>query len=702
MTGYALVLVAVTAAIVGAVLGAAFLPLPSSVSASEHTATRSFAPETVVPGGDVVVTISASGYGQFGGVVETLPLGFIYKSSSRPDTAVRVDGQDVTFALFGESSFTYTVTAPSVEDAHIFSGRVKNDQGDYNDVGGASSVTVAAAPSEDTPADHTATRSFTPETVVPGGDVVVTINASGYGQFGGVVETLPLGFTYKSSSRPDSAVVVDGQEVTFALFGESSFTYIVTASSVEDAHTFSGRVKNDQGDYNDVGGASSVTVAVLPSEEIASEHSATRSFSPETVVPGGDVVVTISASGYGQFGGVVETLPLGFTYKSSSRPDSAVAVDGREAIFALFGESSFTYTVTASSVEEAHIFSGRVKNDQGDYNDVGGASSVTVAVLPSEEMPSEHTATRSFSPETVVPGGDVVVTIRASGYGQFGGVVETLPLGFIYKLSSRPDSAVAVDGQEVTFALFGESSFTYTVTASSVEDAHTFSGRVKNDQGDYNDVGGASSVTVATPKPTIARPSTGGGGRSGGGVTAPALATVAPTATPVAMATPEATATPVAMATPETAPEVTPERPAMTPEPIGPTGQAGPTGQPGAAGDDGKDGADGRAGALGRAGVDGSDGADGATGQDGNEGATGRDGSDGTAGRDGAPGSKGAKGDTGSQGGAGNGRRRGRIRCRRQWRRTLGHYRPDNRYSGRGGRRWWVDSQPPRLTSPTT
>ena len=144
LTGYALVLVAVTAAIVGAVLGAAFLPLPSSVSASEHTAKRSFAPETVVPGGDVVVTISASGYGQFGGVVETLPLGFIYKSSSRPDTAVRVDGQDVTFALFGESSFTYTVTAPSVEDAHIFSGRVKNDQGDYNDVGGASSVTVAA------------------------------------------------------------------------------------------------------------------------------------------------------------------------------------------------------------------------------------------------------------------------------------------------------------------------------------------------------------------------------------------------------------------------------------------------------------------------------------------------------------------------------------------------------------------------------
>ena len=54
------------------------------------------------------------------------------------------------------------------------------------------------------------------------------------------------------------------------------------------------------------------------------EPSATRSFDPSTVEPGGQVVVTIEASGYGQAGGVTETLPEGFTYVSSSLPDSQI------------------------------------------------------------------------------------------------------------------------------------------------------------------------------------------------------------------------------------------------------------------------------------------------------------------------------------------------------------------------------------------
>ena len=47
-------------------------------------------------------------------------------------------------------------------------------------------------------------------------------------------------------------------------------------------------------------------------------HSATRSFNPATVAPGGQVTVTIAAANYGQGGGVTETLPSGFTYVSSS------------------------------------------------------------------------------------------------------------------------------------------------------------------------------------------------------------------------------------------------------------------------------------------------------------------------------------------------------------------------------------------------
>ena len=41
---------------------------------------------------------------------------------------------------------------------------------------------------------------------------------------------------------------------------------------------------------------------------------AIRSFSPPSVAPAGEVVVMITASGYGKFGGVTETLPPGFSY----------------------------------------------------------------------------------------------------------------------------------------------------------------------------------------------------------------------------------------------------------------------------------------------------------------------------------------------------------------------------------------------------
>ena len=109
-----------------------------------------------------------------------------------------------------------------------------------------------------------ATRSFNPATVAPGGDVVVTINASDYGRVGAVTETLPSGFTYTHTTLDDPAdtVSVTGQNVRFTLFGDSSFTYTVRASMTEGDHTFSGTLRDDQQTDHDVMGADTVTVAV--------------------------------------------------------------------------------------------------------------------------------------------------------------------------------------------------------------------------------------------------------------------------------------------------------------------------------------------------------------------------------------------------------------------------------------------------------
>ena len=118
---------------------ATFAGTPVTIRAS-----RSFSPTPVSAGGELEVTITAAGYGGFGGVVETLPIGFSYVSSSLSDSAVTVAGQEVSFTLFGETAFTYTVAAPSAEGTYSFSGVLKNSNRVEQPVGGVSSITVEA------------------------------------------------------------------------------------------------------------------------------------------------------------------------------------------------------------------------------------------------------------------------------------------------------------------------------------------------------------------------------------------------------------------------------------------------------------------------------------------------------------------------------------------------------------------------------
>ena len=303
-------------------------------------------------------------------------------------------------------------------------------------------------------AQASATRSFNPATVAPGGTVTVTIQAANYGQAGGVTETLPAGFSYVSSSLSASQVDESGQNVRFTLQGDTSFTYTVTASSTPGPYDFSGTLRDFDKTDHTVVGTTRVTV-LAPSTPTPS---ATRSFNPATVDPGGTVTVTIQAANYGQAGGVTETLPAGFSYVSSSLSTSQVDESGQNVRFTLQGDTSFTYTVTASSTPGPYDFSGTLRDFDKTDHTVVGTTRVTVQA-PSTPTPS---ATRSFNPATVDPGGTVTVTIQAANYGQAGGVTETLPAGFSYVSSSLSASQVDESGQNVRFTLQGDTSFTYT------------------------------------------------------------------------------------------------------------------------------------------------------------------------------------------------------------------------------------------------
>ena len=200
-------------------------------------------------GGPVVVTITVTGATQ-GVVVETLPDGFTYESSSLDGSQVREDGQVISFILADsdDNPFTYTVM---VSQTGQISGKLVTDRVDYG-VTGASRVTV-----QDDAGPSAARMLDTSSVPTEGGPVVVTITVTGATQ-GVVVETLPDGFTYESSSLDGSQVREDGQVISFILADsdDNPFTYTVMVSQTG---SISGKLVSDRVDYG-VTGAFTVTV----------------------------------------------------------------------------------------------------------------------------------------------------------------------------------------------------------------------------------------------------------------------------------------------------------------------------------------------------------------------------------------------------------------------------------------------------------
>ena len=141
----------------------------------------------------------------------------------------------------------------------------------------------------------------------------------------------------------------------------------------------------------------------------------------------------------------------------------------------------------------------RAVNSFGD-----GPWSATATATPT--VPMGASATRSFSPATVEPGGTLTVTIAATNYGFGGSVTETLPAGFSYVSSTHGSVTHPFDGnsQMVSFTLFGEASFTYTVTASDVDGPHAFSGTLTDSDKNIHTVGGDTTVTVGDAPPGVA------------------------------------------------------------------------------------------------------------------------------------------------------------------------------------------------------
>ena len=127
------------------------LGLPFCAVAPPATAIRSFSATTVAPGAEITVDIALSEYGRGGSVTETLPEGFTFVSGSIEFVgggglaSPSVNQVRVVLAGAGVTNVIYKVTAPSEAGGPFeFTGNFVNFDGESVDIGGASTVTVAA------------------------------------------------------------------------------------------------------------------------------------------------------------------------------------------------------------------------------------------------------------------------------------------------------------------------------------------------------------------------------------------------------------------------------------------------------------------------------------------------------------------------------------------------------------------------------
>ena len=163
----------VVLAVVGAFVGVVWLLPPAPADATSHGAVRSFSAPSALPGGALEVAITATGYGSFGQVVETLPAGFGYADSDLSEAAVSVEGQTVRFTLLAVGRFTYTVTTPRAEGSYSFSGVLLDMDKAEEPVGGASTIRVGPDPTPTPTPESTATPTPEP-TATPRPDPTAT------------------------------------------------------------------------------------------------------------------------------------------------------------------------------------------------------------------------------------------------------------------------------------------------------------------------------------------------------------------------------------------------------------------------------------------------------------------------------------------------------------------------------------------------
>lgn len=115
-----LTIVLIIAMILGITTSSVALTSIATAKATDTAVTRTPSTTNPTPGSTFEVMLNIAGL-QIGGVVETIPEGFAFISTTHPSNQTYVSGQKVLFTVVNETSIRYEVRAPS-EGSGTFNG----------------------------------------------------------------------------------------------------------------------------------------------------------------------------------------------------------------------------------------------------------------------------------------------------------------------------------------------------------------------------------------------------------------------------------------------------------------------------------------------------------------------------------------------------------------------------------------------------
>lgn len=378
-------------------------------------------------------------------------------------------------------------------------------------------IAVIATPALASPA--TAIRTL-PISVASGDALDITIQPSGCGFAGQVVETLPPGFTYISCLTTDIGVEVVGNTIKFTFLGSESFTYKVKAPTVSatTTYTFHGIVRDENKNEYPIED-NDITVAVdVPSPETYTL----------TMVAHGNGSTTPSVGSHshddGSMVGISATAASGWRFDSwggdVANPASSsitVIMDEDKTIIANFTRiSAIVYTLTMAcepseggsvtlspaagdnqyeagvSVEltatpvEGYVFSCWDGDLSGNTNptsitmDSDKSISAYFALIASEWTASFTVLSLNISPEQIQPDQQVDISINVTNKGEEAGEYQAA----LY-INGQLEDTRAVDilpgsSQNVVFSITKTNLGTYSVSLGGQRGQFTVVGRASD------------------------------------------------------------------------------------------------------------------------------------------------------------------------------------------------------------------------------